>query len=409
MRGEILSIGTEILLGEIVDTNAPYIASWLPSFGINIERIVQVGDDIDDLVEALKESWNRSEIVFTTGGLGPTEDDLTREAISLVLGEEMMVDDTVLKNLEQKFLSRGVRMPSQNIKQANMIPSSHEIPNKKGTAPGWWISQENKIIVALPGPPVEMRDMWNNWVKPKLSDSPLSQTIIVRTIKTIGLSEAEIDGKIMGLKRSKDISLGIYAKRDGVHLRIVGKGLTKNLVEEGILDLESRINSVLFSYIWGYDEETAESSAMEALSQKKLSVATMESCTGGLLANTITDVPGSSIHFLGGVVSYSDQSKIAYGVPGETLNRYGSISPEAAMAMANAIRIESGADIGVGITGVAGPSTQGDKKVGEVFVAISSFDTSKSLSLSLPPHRIIVKQQAVAAALIELRKFVDEV
>ena len=408
MKGEILSIGMELLMGEITDTNAPYIASQLPSLGITLRWISQVGDDLDVLSGVLTQALARSDVTFTTGGLGPTQDDLTREAIARALGEEIEVDSGLLKDLKRWFRSRGIEMPPHNVKQASLIPSAQPIPNNQGTAPGWWVEKEGKIIVALPGPPGEMRNIWASEVVPRLKGRVQDEIIITRNIKTMGLGEAEVDEKVSPFQGMENPYLGIYAKPDGIHLRIIARAQTEEAAWKLIRPVEEGIVAIMGPYVWGYDDETPEEAAAITLREKNLTLATMESCTGGFLASTITDVPGSSDYFLGGIVSYTNDAKIANGVPVDTIERYGAISRETAEAMAHAVRRRLGAHIGIGITGIAGPSDQEGKAVGTVFEAISLDQRVKSISLHLPRRRMVVKHLAVATALIELRRFLNE-
>ena len=193
MNAEVISIGTELLMGEITDTNASFIASRLPPLGIRLQRVSQLGDDLDVLSEAFSRGLDRSDIIFTTGGLGPTKDDLTREAIAGSLGQEMVVQDDLLQHLKGYFRNRGWEMPATNIKQATLIPSASLIPNRRGTAPGWWVEQDGKIIVSMPGPPSELHDIWDEEVVPRLRRKVRGEVILTRTIKTTGLSEGGLD------------------------------------------------------------------------------------------------------------------------------------------------------------------------------------------------------------------------
>jgi len=385
VKAKILSIGTELLMGEITDTNAGYIASQLPALGITLQSMSQVGDDLQDLTNTFTESLDEVDIIFTTGGLGPTQDDLTREAIAQALGESMEVDAALLRELKKWFYERGFDMPESNEKQATLIPSAQTIPNDQGTAPGWWVEKDGKTIVALPGPPGEMKNIWGNLIKPKIKDMVKGQAIVTRNIKTTALAEAEVGERVSKFSGTENPYLGIYAKYDGIHLRIIARGTTEDEARELLRPVEEGILSIMGEHVWGYDDDTPEQGAANELRERGLTLATMESCTGGLLASAITDVPGSSQYFRGGIVSYSNGAKISAGVPAEVIDTHGAISPETADAMARAARTEFGADVGIGITGVAGPSQQEGKDVGTVFISISIDQKAKNLSLRLPP------------------------
>jgi len=405
MKAEIISTGTELLLGQITDTNSPYLASELPLLGIDLYWITQVGDNRPRIVEALRRAWGRSDIIITTGGLGPTGGDLTREAIAEQLGEEMRVDPELEQWLRGMFRMIGFDMPERNIKQANLIPSARAIPNSRGTAPGWWVEREGKIILAMPGPPGEMQQMWETEIKPKLKQKLGGEVIISRTIKTIGITEAKVDELVSPLLSSTNPTLALYAKPDGIQLRLTAKAPHRAKAEQMIAQAEEQLRKILGQAIWGFDEDTLESMVGAMLKERKLSLATMESCTGGLLASTITDVPGSSDYFKGGLVAYSAQMKIAFGVDAELLAQKGTVDPEVAAAMARAARLRLEADIGIGITGVAGPAEVEGKPVGTVRIAIDAEGKRSSFSSIYPPRRQEVKRRAVYSALFKLRQF----
>ncbi|UCG82445.1 MAG: CinA family nicotinamide mononucleotide deamidase-related protein, partial [Dehalococcoidia bacterium] len=300
MKAEIISVGTELLLGQITDSNAPYLASELPLLGIDLFWISQVGDNRSRLVDALKRAYERSDIIITTGGLGPTEDDITREAIAELLDEEMSVDPEIERWIREIFSKLGYEMPECNIKQANLIPSARAISNLRGTAPGWWVENEGKLILAMPGPPSEMQQMWETEVGPELKRRLGDEVIVSRTIKTLGLAEAKVDELVSPLLASSNPTLAVYSKLDGIQLRLTAKDLDKMRARASITRAEEQLQDILGETIWGYDEDTLEELVGHMLRERKLSLATMESCTGGLLASTITDVPGSSDYFKGG-------------------------------------------------------------------------------------------------------------
>jgi nicotinamide-nucleotide amidase len=404
MKAEILSIGTELLRGEVADTNATYLAGELPLAGIQLCWVTMVDDDLEKLTEAFQRAISRSDIVLATGGLGPTGDDLTREAVAKALGEEPKVCQALEQQLRAFFQSLGRDMPSHNLKQATLIPSAQPIPNPRGTAPGWWVEKEGKTIVAMPGPPREMQPMWQNEVMPRLCQKAQGIVILSRTLKTFGLSEAAVDEMVSPVFLLSNPSLGIYAKTDGIHLRLVARAGSREEAERLIGDAEAKLRHILAGYIWGTGDNTLESVVGKLLVGKGLTVATMESCTGGLLATTLTDVPGSSAYFKGGYVPYTNEAKIALGVDVGLIERYGAVSSQVAEAMAEAARQQLRADIGISTTGVAGPDALEGKPPGLVHIAIADSKGAESVKANYPPGRIEVKHRATTHALFLLRQ-----
>ena len=407
MKAEIFSIGTELLMGELTDTNAAWIASRLPALGIQLQWISIIGDDLNMLAEAFARGMERSDIIFTTGGLGPTQDDLTREGVAQALGEAPTVQDEVIKQLEEYFKDRGTAMPSHNIKQAQLIPSARFIPNRNGTAPGWWSEKNGGIIINMPGPPGEMHPIWDQEVAPRLREIVDADVTITRNIKTLGLSEAAIDEIVSEFFGKENPYLGIYSKADGIHLRVIARANNEAAARDMIKPVEDAIETRLRPYIWGYDDETPEVSVGQALSQRGLTLSSMESASGGFLVNSITEAPESSNYFKGGVVAYSDEMKIALGVPASTIEKHGAVSQEAATAMAVAIREKLGTDFGIGIAGALGTHDREGKAPGQVYLAIANANEVREFDLRVPPRRITVKRRASNTVLTELSKMIN--
>ena len=404
MKAEIISIGTEILLGEITDTNASFLAYELPALGIDLYWITQVGDNLGRLTEAFKRAWDRSDIIITTGGLGPTEDDLTREAIAGMLGEEITIDPELEKEIRDFFSGRGFEMPPSNIKQAAIIPSATPITNPRGTAPGWWVEREGKTIIAMPGPPSEMQRMWQKEVSQRLAERVGEGVIVSKTIKTFGYAESSVGEMMSHLVSSTNPTLGVYAKLDGIYLRITAKAKSEEKAHEMIARMEESVRSIVGESIWGVDNDTLEELVGGLLTEKGITLATMESLSGGLLSSIITDVPGSSNYFKGGIVSYTNEFKIASGIDPELISAYGVVSPQVAEAMAEAARVRLGADIGIGITGVAGPEPLEGKQPGIAYISIDDGKSKKTVLGLYPQRRPEVKRRAALHALFELRK-----
>jgi nicotinamide-nucleotide amidase len=403
MKAGIVSIGTELLLGEVVDTNASYLASQLPLLGLDLQAVIVVSDRIQSLVEAFEQDWQRFDIVFATGGLGPTPDDLTREAIAQVLGEQMTVSPGLEKDLRALFSAMGRDMPPTNLKQATLIPSAQTIPNPRGTAPGWWVEKNGKIIVAMPGPPVEMQRMWEMEVMPRLRAKVQHEVVLLRTLKCLG-SEADVGEKAGPVFSMGNPLLGVYAKPDGIHLRLIARAPDGAKAASLIAEAEDKLRLALPDQIWGTDSETLEGVVGAMLTRRHLTVATMESCTGGSLASTITDVPGSSAYFKGGLVSYTNEMKIDLGVDAQLIEEYGAVSHQVAEAMAQAARQQLKADIGLAVTGVAGPDALEGKPPGLAYIAIAQKEKTLSIEGRYPPRRVDVKRLVVTHALFMLRQ-----
>lgn len=369
MRAEILSCGTEMLLGQITDTNATYLAQSLSALGVDMFFVSEVGDNLGRIVETLRRAWERSQLIIMTGGLGPTEDDLARESISALLGETMQVDPDLEAHLRGWFGSRNIQMPERNVKQATLIPSARALPNPRGTAPGWWVERDGHIIVAMPGVPHEMYRMWEEEAIPRLKPYT-GGLIFTRILRVSGLGESTVEERIDSLIHSLNPTVATYAKPDAIDVRITAKAETEEEAEREVLAMEERVREILGHHVFGVNKDTLQSVIGDHLRKRHQALAIMESLTGGLLSSAITDVPGSSDYFIGGVVSYSTELKVQMGVPQEVIDQHGAVSVETARAMAHAIREQLSAYYGLGITGVAGPDSQEGKPAGTVHIAI---------------------------------------
>jgi competence/damage-inducible protein CinA-like protein len=369
MRAEIISCGTELLLGHITDTNANYLAQSLASLGIDLYFVSQVGDNQGRIVETLKRAWERADLVIITGGLGPTEDDLARESISAMLGETMQVDPKLEAELRAMFAARNSVMPERNIKQATLIPSAQVLRNPRGTAPGWWVEKDGHIIVAMPGVPREMYHMWENEVIPRLA--PFAGGLIfTRILRVWGLGESAVEERLGSVIHSNNPTVATYAKSDAIDVRITAKAESREQAEQQVAEMVTQTRLILGHYIFGVDRDTLQSVTGEQLSSRNQCLAVMDSITGGLLSSTITDNSSSAKYFKGAIVSNSPDLNVQMGVPREIMEQYGVISEETARSMAHAVRERLGADYGLGITGVAGPEKQDDKPAGTIHIAI---------------------------------------
>lgn len=403
MNAEIIAVGTELLMGETQDTNTSWIGQRLPEFGLELEYAAIVGDDLTRLTETLDRAWRRADVVIAMGGLGPTLDDLTRDAIAKMLGEPLTTDPELKVWLEENFARRNVRpMPKQNLRQAGLIPSAVAIRNAMGTAPSWWIERDGKLLITLPGPPRELANMWTTEIAPRLKERLPGKKIMSRTFKTIGLSEAAVDEMARDVYDVPGMDFGVYAKPDGIYLRAIAKADTEAEALTTLLRAETMVRDALGPYIWGTDEEYPPERAGELLRRRGYTLAVMESCTGGMVGAAITEIPGSSDYFLGGAITYSNAMKAQAGVPDQTLQANGAVSEEAAREMAEAARRTFGADCGVSVTGVAGPDDQNRVKAGTVFIGVAAPSGSTVTRHEFPSRRPLVRNRAVTAALLQL-------
>jgi nicotinamide-nucleotide amidase len=397
MKAEIISVGTELLLGEIVDTNAAYLAGQLPALGIDLYWVSQVGDNQSRIVEVLQRGLSRSDILLMSGGLGPTADDLTREAIAQVMGETMYTDAAIAEELGTFFAARGIAMSPSNLKQANLIPSAQKLPNARGTAPGWWVQKEGRVIVALPGPPDEMKHVWQTAVLPRFCQQSTS-ALYSRTIKLFGISESLAGEMVTPYFASANPTLGIYAKPDGIQLRFAAKAADAAKAR-GLLDpCESRIRALFGDKVWGVDSETMESVLGVSFQSEHLSLATMEYGTQGWLAATLSANPGAS-WYRGGLVAARPETLIDFGLE-PSLVTQGDKS-ELAAAMAQRARLLLGADYGLGVDGISDENGSA-KKMTVLYVAIAGPGTVQTTRVSYAGEPERVKRLAVSAAFFEL-------
>jgi nicotinamide-nucleotide amidase len=407
MRAEILSCGTELLLGHITDTNATFLAQSLAPLGIDLYFVSQVGDNQERIVETLHRAWERAELIIMTGGLGPTEDDLARESISALLGETMYIDPALEAQLRLRFARSNMQMPERNLKQATLIPSAQSIPNPLGTAPGWWIEKDGHCIVAMPGVPREMYHMWEQEVIPRLA--PYTGGIIfTRILRVYDLGESSVEERLDALIHNTNPTLATYVKNDGINVRISAKATTSEEAEFLVAEMEVRVRQLLGDYIFGTNTDTLASVVGTLLQARHQTLGVMESLTGGLLSSTITDFQSSSNHFIGGLVAYSTDLKAQLGVPREILERFGAVSKETACAMAHVVRERLGTDFGIGITGVAGPDKQEGKPVGTIYIAIEGpYGVITGMGPSWCATRSESKQHTALKALNLLRRYLE--
>lgn len=385
---EILSIGTELLLGDIVNTNAAFIASELAALGINVYRQSVVGDNPTRLAQALKESLSRADLVITSGGLGPTGDDLSKETAAKVIGKKLVLHTESLDKIKTYFAQRQINMAHSNIKQAMMPQGAEVLKNDFGTAPGFAFCNEEgkKTIIMLPGPPRELIPMFKNEVIPYLS-ARTDSVLRSRNIHIFGIGESSLEDHLHDLmEKGTNPTIAPYAKDGEVLIRVTAKGST---AEEcyALCDkmVEVIVSSPVGAYVYGVDIESLEAAVVSSLSGLNKTVAFAESCTGGLISKRIVDIPGASSVFVGSIVCYADQIKInQLGVNPQIIEQYGAVSEQTALALADGVRESLGADFGVSVTGIAGPTgATAEKPVGLVYVGLSGPEGSRCIRLLL--------------------------
>ncbi len=400
MKADVICIGTELLRGEIVDANSPYLAEQLRLLGMDLLHITIVGDDLEALQDVLQRSLDCSDLVIAVGGLGPTEDDITRDAIAIVMGEKMNVDPELEGWLRAIFKRLDMDMPEENIKQAMLIPSARTISNTRGSAPGWWVKKGEKTILTLPGPPQELQRMWEKEVLPELRDHFPLETILSRTIKTWGLSEPQVDELVSPFFSSPNVTFGIYARPDGIWIRIIAKAATRDNAEQELRSAEVKILDILRDHIWGFDADSLEGIVSILLDERNLSLATLEAGYGGLLASFLSPSP----QFKGGLIlNLAGGGMISLPNLGH-LTQHKSPSVEAALNMGEAAIPYFSADIGIGVIGTTVDA--GGKKAGTVYVAVVGKGQKRMTHGTYPPYQI--KERAAFAALFELHRFLRE-
>ena len=401
VKSEIISIGTELLLGEIVDTNTPFLAGQLAALGIDLYFTSSVGDNMGRLVGTLKKAWQRSDLIITTGGLGPTQGDITREAIARLLGEKLEVNEELKQHIVSFFARRGVEMPANNIRQATVIASAVALPNPQGTAPGWWVEKEGRIIITMPGPPGEMQYMWQNEVFPRLQKRT-GAIILTRMVKTFGVSESKVDELLADLIPSPNPTLATYAKLDGIYIRIAAKAEKPEVAQKMIAEREADVRAILGDAVWGVDDETQEGIAGKLLVDKGLTLAVAESFSGGFMTHTLASAPESQRYFRGGLIATSNEVKVALGLD-PCLVTVGA-SAEVAAAMAVLARQKLNASIGIGIEGESGPEAVSGMVPGTVFIAIDSEQIKKRQVQSYSGRLYQMRRRAAYYALCDLVK-----
>lgn len=409
MNFEIISVGTELLLGQIVNTNAQVISRMLSELGFNVYYTTVVGDNPGRLRNALEIAAGRADGIITTGGLGPTGDDLTKETIAEYCGLRCVMHPESRRRLEERFAARGQYMPASNLKQAEMPEGCIVLANDNGTAPGAIVETEKNVFIMLPGPPSEMRPMLLNQVRPYL-EKRADCVIHSRSLRVFGVGESAAEEKLKGIiEKQTNPTIAPYAKTGEMELRLTARAENLSAANQLLDPLESEVRAILGDFVYGEGENAnLQKTVIRLLCEKGLSVATAESCTGGLVAKKLTEVPGASECFACGLVTYSNEEKQALlGVNKETLANYGAVSRQTALEMSHGVRKRHGADIGIGITGIAGPGGGTEEKpVGLVYISICAEGEHRVYRLHLAGNRDVVRERASLYALDLIRRCV---
>ena len=411
MNAEIIAIGSELLTPFRQDTNSLYLTEKLNQLGVEVVIKTIVGDSRTRLVSVAQHALFRSDIVIFMGGLGPTEDDLTREAVAEALGLELHRDEEILEKLKQRFAARGYKMTPNNFQQADVIAGALVLPNPNGTAPGQWITGKyegrDRLIILLPGPPFELRAMFDEQCFERLRAKLPAAYIATRVLKVAMLGESLVDSRVAPIyKRYTDVQTTILAGAGDIQFNLFTRADSMEAAQQRVDDLAGEIEDELEDALYASKGESLEQIVGYYLQMRNSTLAVAESCTGGLLADRITSISGSSRYFLGGAVVYSNELKTAFAdVPKSLLDKHGAVSREVAVAMAEGIRKRCKATFGIGITGVAGPSGGSEQKpVGLVYHALASERETQVEERNFPGDRKRVRWFASQMALDMVRR-----
>ena len=407
LSAEIIAIGSELLTPAFKDTNSLYLTQQLNVVGIPVVMKTIVRDDEHYLEEAVRAALARTPVVITIGGLGPTEDDVTRKVVGRVLQRQLVLNDDILAKLQARFKARGIEMPANNARQALVLTGCDILENRHGTAPGLWIAAEKNQVILLPGPPSELMPMFEDSCMLRLQQMAGGVALAKAVFRTACMTESALDARIAPIyTKYKNPETTILAKPGQVEVRLTARGKTREEAERLLKELGDQIDQELEEYIFARSEQSLEEVVGMFLVMKNATIATAESCTGGLIAERLTDVPGSSRYFLSGVICYSNESKMELaGIPPLLLEMQGAVSSEVARGLAEGIRSRAGTTIGVGVTGIAGPGGgSAEKPVGTVHVAVATPDATQERQLSLPGDRQRIRWWASQTALDMVRR-----
>jgi len=408
MKAEIIAVGSELLTPDRIDTNSLFLTAQLNRLGIEVVRKSIVGDEPNNLQREFRAALELADVIIVSGGLGPTEDDLTREALAAVLQRPLVQDDEILKDIEEKFQRFGRVMPQINTKQALVPVGAIVLPNSRGTAPGLWVENGTKIVVLLPGPPSELEPMFIEKVIPRLEMRVTGARLNQRALRVTGMGESAVDQAIAPIyKGYRDVQTTLLHFPGEIHVYLRLWSPDQAAAEKRLDEMVERMRLALGESLFTTKGEDMELVVARELTWHGATIAVAESCTGGLLAERLSRQPGSSSHFLGGVVSYANELKSGWlDVTKELIDTKGAVSAEAAKAMAEGVRRRSGATLGLAVTGIAGP-TGGtpEKPVGTVHIALADSEGVQEKMFRFPGDRGRIRGQAAVAAMDMVRRY----
>ena len=415
MKAEIISIGDELLIGQVINSNQAYIAEKLNSVGIYGDKMTTIGDNEDEILSAFQKAYVSHDVVTVTGGLGPTHDDITRSVVCKFFNTDTIIDEEALENVKRIFARRKSVPRKINEDQALVPRHCTVMQNRLGTAPGYFFERDEKYFIVMPGVPYEMKAMVNDFVLPFFEKHKTGLIIRHKTLKTTGITEsflAEQIGDVHNIfSPDSGITLAFLPSSLGVRLRITVKANAVDEAENKIYNVETKLRRRIEKYIYATDDIELEDAISKLFRERKLTLAVAESCTGGLIADRITNVSGSSDYFERGIITYSNKSKMdELGVPSELITQHGAVSREVAEAMALGIRTTSNVDISISTTGIAGPTGGSpEKPIGLVWIGYSDKEGTFALQFNFGGERRIVKERAAQAALELLRRRILEI
>jgi len=409
-KASIVSIGNELLSGQAISTNASYLGERLLSIGIPVISAYTIGDEIDSIVHALSLASSDADIIIATGGLGPTDDDLTRQAFAKFLGTDLQLQKKLLDKIQRRFANRNLKMPAKNKIQAYIPAGAKALDNNLGTAPGIMAESKSKLFFALPGVPLEMKRMFEESVLPVLQKFAGDQAVIIRKLKCFGTGESNIAELLDELmQRGRNPLINCTAEHGVITLTIIATAEDKNKAEQMADKDEKLLRSLLGEIVYGTGEQSLAEVVGEKLAQQNKTIATAESCTGGTLAKLLTDIPGASRYFTYGWVTYSNSAKTnELGIPPDLIEKYGAVSEQVAEAMAQQARNKAGTDFAIGITGIAGPTGASEQKpVGLIYISVDMSSGCETKRFIFPSKdrnsiRLITTQIALNMVLLKL-------
>ncbi|HZT57301.1 MAG TPA: competence/damage-inducible protein A [Pyrinomonadaceae bacterium] len=407
LTAEIIAVGSELLTPFRTDTNSLWLTERLNSIGVEVKLKTIVGDDDARLEETIRDALKRSGVVIITGGLGPTEDDITRKVAARALGRRLMLDDDVLDDIKARFLRWGRKMPDINARQAMIIEGAEVMPNPNGTAPGMYVEQDARAVVLLPGPPREMKPMFETHALPKLASRAGDVRVVRRVLRVAGMGESAVDERIAPVyTQYKNPQTTILFNSTEIEIHLTAQGKNEREAELLLDGLSGQIEERLGDAVFAFRGETMEEVVGLRLAVGGFTLAVAESCTGGLIAERLTEVPGSSSYFMEGVVTYSNEAKTRLlGVPADMIKEHGAVSAEVAEEMAEGVKARAETDFGLAVTGIAGPGGGTEEKpVGLVFIALADDAHTEHRRLLIPGDRHLIRTRASQAALDLLRR-----